>query len=72
MEKRTVQEYNAHACEGDEWVDIEFKDVKKGMTVRLFEKNGDVVTDDDGKTIFITTTSAYKNAMCRYTFNYGD
>jgi len=68
---RKIQLFNIHSCEGDEWVDITFKDVKKGDTVRIFENDWETpIVGKNGGTIFIATSNAYKSEMGIYIFNY--
>lgn len=56
------------------WQDIEFKDIKKGMTVRLFETNGEPVIYTDHATgsmltHFVTADDAFP--VSNMTDNYG-
>lgn len=43
----------------DEWLPIEFKNIKKGDTFRLFESTGEPVLSKDGDTEFIAISNPY-------------
>lgn len=43
----------------DEWLPIEFKNIKKGDTFRLFESTGEPVLSEDGDTEFIAISNPY-------------
>ncbi len=43
----------------DEWLPIEFKNIKKSDTFRLFESTGEPVSGEDGDTEFIATSNPY-------------
>ena len=56
----------------NEWQLIEFKNVKKGMRIRMFEPTGEpVVMTQTGKHDAITISDAYKGKNGILTFNVG-
>ena len=42
-----------------EWLPIEFKNIKKGDTFRLFESTGEPALGEDGGTEFIAASNPY-------------
>jgi hypothetical protein len=45
--------------DGDQWINIEFTDIKQGMTVRIFEEEGGLMTMD-GQSVFIAATNTFE------------
>jgi hypothetical protein len=44
--------------DGNQWINVEFYDIKKGMTVRMFEEDGTLMTID-GESVFIAGTDTF-------------
>lgn len=45
----------------DTWQDVEFADIRKTQTFRLFEPTGEPVVGDDGKTEWVALDYPFKN-----------
>jgi hypothetical protein len=43
---------------GDQWTNIEFTDIEQGMTVRVFEDDGSMMTIE-GESVFIAGTNTF-------------
>jgi hypothetical protein len=56
MEIRTVEVYRR-----GQWEEIHFKDLCHGDNFRMFESNGDSVTDEKGNVVFGCDGYPYKN-----------
>jgi len=54
----------------ENWLDIPFKDVKTGMIVRIFTKNGEFLKGKRGNTTFKAMSDVYKNKDGKNVFNY--
>lgn len=65
LESLKIQVFN----KDKKWVNIYYKDIKSGMTLRLYEQNGDAIKGKRG-TIFISTTDAFQTEKGVYTFKY--
>lgn len=42
----TTQKRKVERLDGDQWVEILFKDIRKGDIIQLYEPTGEKVTDD--------------------------
>lgn len=49
-------------------VEISFSDIKRGMYVKLYEPDGEVVKDSSGNTVFRATSDVYTNVDGILTF----
>ena len=56
MEARDVEVFRN--CK---WDAINFEDLKKGESFRMFEKDGETVFDLSGNTVFYSISEPYKN-----------
>jgi len=43
-----------------EWVEVDFKDLHRFDTFRMFEPTGELVTDENGFTIFIADSEPFE------------
>lgn len=66
--QRTVHKLDSNL----EWREIQFKDIKAGDRIRLYEPNGDVVAHEDGRTSYIATSDAYSNNLGQQCFEIND
>lgn len=55
MEIRKTEKYI-----DEEWIPFNFEELKKGDKFRLFEKSGELVIDNKGKSEFISLSDVYK------------
>ena len=58
MENRTIQRLR-----GDLWTDVEFESLELDDSFRIIEPTGDIMTDEDGKIVFVVTNEPYINDM---------
>ena len=56
-EKRKVEILN----DSNEWEDIPFKDLKKGDVFRIYDADGNMFGDKDGRAIFIAQVDAFEH-----------
>ena len=65
------QNRKAQIFKNENWIDVEFQELKNGDNFRLFEFNGEEVKDKNGNTKFIATSDAYLNNGF-WTINYNE
>lgn len=56
----------------EEWKEIEFSELKKGETFRMFEPDGEPVKDLNNRTEFLATSDTYMSEeLQQYTIDVG-